>query len=1654
MEGGLFAGQHFLPADEVTVTEKVLGSGSYASVREVYYGSTKCAAKKLHKFFFEYSQTDYRHERKDAIIRFSRECSIISQLRHPNIVQFWGLYREVGETIPTMIMEYHPTNLDQLIDNGYKLPEELNFSILHDVAVALNHLHNRPVPIIHRDLTANNVLIASNLQAKISDFGMFTNITQNRNMTLAPGNITYMPPESMCANPKYDESIDIFSFGVLTVHVLCREWPIPHSSAVHSESGELTALSEVVRRRQYLEKIGLDHPLMDMIKSCIHNDPTQRSVAGDLVCQMKNLTKAFPLTAELKSQWEVIIERLERGENTLAEQTTHPATLEQATSQLSDDQATTCDTTITVEAECGTLEQQDTRPQIDEFNELIDGNRAEQELEVTTKTDSVTQTDLSVARTIEQELQVVAITGNPSIKAVNTNDSSLNISTLLTSFNVSQASCTMVSLQEIEHMNRNQATVQLSDFSNDFKRVLLKTFATTLQLRLSQESSLTFTSICYQHLTSIDTSTRCQSVLIARGEESTISHPQPKLVEVPAKVHLHETTNISVAYNGICSDLKEPVDFLQSDLSVAHTVEQEFDVAKLLTSFKISQASRTMVSLQEIEHVIGNQATVKLSYISSDVKMVLLMTFASTQQLRSSKNISLIFTSTCYKNLNSTSCDISSHFESAFPIARGKTLTSFHPQHELEPSNKVYNKGVRTYSTTIVSTMSGYDCASNRMKEPVSSSHSDRLIAANGVKQRLNVVKSVITDDSRSIIRRFTSTVSQDSLVNPKLKLPTAVHVYERDVPSVDGFDCARVSRNSVSVTQSDQWTINQHASTTERRYHATCTSHTLVDCTCNNNAKEVQLVSLSTPFGYPSTGIDCLPQTRTETFITNNNIIIMFVDHRVSADVCPDSNLIQCNIITVNLLRGCGLWVTTRFIKQSLFEQLPLLTTTWSNISHNTLNMYTVMNFNKTQPPDKAHFLNNSQEVQLLPENQLTAKPRESNCHINRPFLPILSKASLDLNAMRMPTKQQPMITVTCRYDNNAKLCPEATDVTETPTTKVMHSSSTAEAVSEVFLSLNALLGANHETKRRNQIGIPSTKLRYVDKQCTFHNNLSHGLKEASLKTTILSTVCKPLDMLVVTVTHLKKTAYHKFYSLRLRKVTLCSHEFQPDAQLSILQRSLSSWNSPTRESMSNFYLHYPNMMANFCHALNVCQLVTNANYHKPYLKKYEQSRKKSKKRKETSLHSKVSHPFSSSTHLESKASSFSTPPNVSTDLNVLKKSNRALKVVVASQIKVRIKRLCVHKKKKGNGWRYRPDKRNYKVHLYVSNASKETLSFAINKISLRISMPVRKKRNPTPSSVKSYSVHMCVNIALINCTIHVGCSYLKRYHLTITTDLRRKRISTKQRKQMQRYTNQHNLTSSLQMRFNPLTLIYLPPESLSSITDSKAEPKHLVSSVPGYRDYHSRDKGITSFTNQWNSGSRDSDSESDRNEEGMGYLGDGEENDSTSDFCVMKKKRQKKPKRKKGKQIISEMEMASQYLSKRWHCNSKEQPHISLFRGIDDHLPLQDSKLNLDPPTAIIIVCGARTYIRHLQVLQNNLESVCKISDDSCMLVNTSNSHSCGENSHSGGVSCLYRSIKYKIDIACTVIYIQACIDGVTTNLTQNKSGQESRAVYDSEV
>ena len=225
-------------------------------------------------------------ERKRVKDNFVSECLRCNSIQHPNIVQFVGVYYLAADSsFPVMVMERMRYSLASFLENNKsKIIFRRKVSILYDVSAGLSFLHSRKPKILHRDLSSNNVMLTSQLVAKIGDLGVAKVVRADSRqtkseLTKAPGTVDFMPPEAIEPdNPEYDTPIDVFSFGGIALHIFSEEWPTPSRPNIKDPvTKKLVALSEAERRQKYLDKMtGKAAGLKKMVEQCLDNEPDGR----------------------------------------------------------------------------------------------------------------------------------------------------------------------------------------------------------------------------------------------------------------------------------------------------------------------------------------------------------------------------------------------------------------------------------------------------------------------------------------------------------------------------------------------------------------------------------------------------------------------------------------------------------------------------------------------------------------------------------------------------------------------------------------------------------------------------------------------------------------------------------------------------------------------------------------------------------------------------------------------------------------------------------------------------------------------------------------------------------------------------------------------------------------------------------------------------------------------------------------------------------------------------------------------------------------------------------------------------------------------------------------------------------------------------------
>ncbi len=273
---------------------KLIGKGAFGRVVELKCkGYERPLAGKILKD--DDLEADEEQAQRSVKI-FCREYKCLTTLApHRNIVPYEGLCFVDYSEFPVLVMELMSTDLHRFLlskeNAGLQLHTKI--TILYEISRGLAYLHvNR---IIHRDLTARNVLMDASGTPKISEFGNSSLIDSASAtsyfgaMTGGVGTHMYMAPEINTERAQYNKKVDVFSFGHLALFVSIQKFPRFLESAVERIGGRMVYRSEVERRVEYITELVTEFPLTPLIKRCLHNSIDDRPSSDEVKRQLKVL---------------------------------------------------------------------------------------------------------------------------------------------------------------------------------------------------------------------------------------------------------------------------------------------------------------------------------------------------------------------------------------------------------------------------------------------------------------------------------------------------------------------------------------------------------------------------------------------------------------------------------------------------------------------------------------------------------------------------------------------------------------------------------------------------------------------------------------------------------------------------------------------------------------------------------------------------------------------------------------------------------------------------------------------------------------------------------------------------------------------------------------------------------------------------------------------------------------------------------------------------------------------------------------------------------------------------------------------------------------------------------------------------------------------
>jgi len=162
---------------------------------------------------------------QEFVDRFLREAQLAAMLQHPNIVTIFDV-EQLDEAVRLVMAWVDGEDLQRLLDRAGALAPERAARVLDQLASALDHAHNQPIPVLHRDVKPSNVMLTRDERVVLTDFGVArlagdVTLTQSGQLVGTPA---YMAPELVLGG-EADRRTDLYGLGVLLYQMLAGRPP-------------------------------------------------------------------------------------------------------------------------------------------------------------------------------------------------------------------------------------------------------------------------------------------------------------------------------------------------------------------------------------------------------------------------------------------------------------------------------------------------------------------------------------------------------------------------------------------------------------------------------------------------------------------------------------------------------------------------------------------------------------------------------------------------------------------------------------------------------------------------------------------------------------------------------------------------------------------------------------------------------------------------------------------------------------------------------------------------------------------------------------------------------------------------------------------------------------------------------------------------------------------------------------------------------------------------------------------------------------------------------------------------------------------------------------------------------------------------------------
>ncbi|KAK2998367.1 hypothetical protein RJ639_024118 [Escallonia herrerae] len=211
---------------------------------------------------------------KECLKQLNQEITLLSQLSHSNIVQYYG--SELGEETLSVYLEYvSGGSIYKLLQEYGRFGEPVIQNYTRQILSGLAYLHARNT--VHRDIKGANILVDPNGEIKLADFGMAKHIKSCSSMLSFKGSPYWMAPEVVMNTNGYSLPVDIWSLGCTILEMATSKppWGQYEGVAAIFKIGNSKDIPEIP------EHLSVDAKAF--IKLCLQRDPSARPTASQLL---------------------------------------------------------------------------------------------------------------------------------------------------------------------------------------------------------------------------------------------------------------------------------------------------------------------------------------------------------------------------------------------------------------------------------------------------------------------------------------------------------------------------------------------------------------------------------------------------------------------------------------------------------------------------------------------------------------------------------------------------------------------------------------------------------------------------------------------------------------------------------------------------------------------------------------------------------------------------------------------------------------------------------------------------------------------------------------------------------------------------------------------------------------------------------------------------------------------------------------------------------------------------------------------------------------------------------------------------------------------------------------------------------------------------